>query len=99
MSVNVDLGISQQLVLPIVSAHDTAELAKAVAAAVDALIPCDHTGFYFLNPHTYQLDLVFAKGFEEQERLEAQASMDRRCLLYTSPSTRDRQKSRMPSSA
>ena len=30
---------------------------------------------------------------------KAQAGLDKACLLYTSPSPRDRQKSRMPSSA
>ena len=33
------------------------------------------------------------------ERTAAERKKDRRCLLYTSPSPRDRQKSRMPSSA
>ena len=31
--------------------------------------------------------------------LIAQAQLDKACLLYTSPSPRDRQRSRMPSSA
>ena len=35
----------------------------------------------------------------EQEGLEATIARHQRCLLYTSPSPRDRQKSRMPSSA
>ncbi len=70
--------VSASLILPLVSARDVCELAQALMAAVDTLIPCDNTGFYFLNPKTYQLDLVFAKGFSEVERAEAQASMDRR---------------------
>ncbi len=73
-----DSRLSASLLLPLVSAPDVRELARALMAAVDALIPCDATGFYFLNPQTYQLDLVLAKGFSEAERLEAQASMDRR---------------------
>ena len=36
-------------------------------------------------------------GLEEQIRQGG--TLDRPCLLYTSPSPRDRQKSRMPSSA
>ena len=39
---------------------------------------------------------------KEEEEEEKEISMQRRnrlCLLYTSPSPRDRQKSRMPSSA
>ena len=34
-----------------------------------------------------------------QRRAVAAMSLSRRCLLYTSPSPRDREKSRMPSSA
>ncbi len=68
----------ESLLLPIVSAHDVRALARAAAAAIDALVPCDHTGLYFLNPHTYQLELVRAKGFTEPQRAEAQASLDRR---------------------
>ena len=36
---------------------------------------------------------------ERAEPMDEQKPMDRHCLLYTSPSPRDRQKSRMPSSA
>ena len=38
-------------------------------------------------------------GFGEDAGAEAEGAEDARCLLYTSPSPRDRQKSRMPSSA
>ena len=41
-------------------------------------------------------DRLFVK-FSESELIEMQANQI--CLLYTSPSPRDRQKSRMPSSA
>ena len=44
------------------------------------------------NGESYELELVRSEGFEASYRFEA-------CLLYTSPSPRDRQKSRMPSSA
>ena len=39
-------------------------------------------------------NLKFAEKLQEKREMQAQA-----CLLYTSPSPRDRQKSRMPSSA
>ena len=39
-----------------------------------------------------------AETKEDQQEL-AQVILDEACLLYTSPSPRDRQKSRMPSSA
>ena len=43
---------------------------------------------------------VFAKGrVFHQIILEPEKAKDTICLLYTSPSPRDRQKSRMPSSA
>ena len=48
----------------------------------------------FLMQWTFCLFLVFC--FVPQDILYAQ---DDDCLLYTSPSPRDRQKSRMPSSA
>ena len=47
--------------------------------------------------------VFFADGFEEIEAFTSVDVMRRAglnvCLLYTSPSPRDRQKSRMPSSA
>ena len=50
-------------------------------------------------------ELVFKTGMEPDDvhkRVEAALTADAKgilCLLYTSPSPRDRQKSRMPSSA
>ena len=40
-----------------------------------------------------------AKEAEELKAKEAEKEIKKTCLLYTSPSPRDRQKSRMPSSA
>ena len=50
-----------------------------------------------LNADGVRLDFVFVGQLEGilQDRVE----LDPTCLLYTSPSPRDRQKSRMPSSA
>ena len=42
------------------------------------------------------IELIASENIVSQAVLEAQGSV---CLLYTSPSPRDRQKSRMPSSA
>ena len=39
------------------------------------------------------------EGATRQKAFSIGLSLDSRCLLYTSPSPRDRQKSRMPSSA
>ena len=44
------------------------------------------------------LDLAAENGYEPQQKSDV-AWMTLTCLLYTSPSPRDRQKSRMPSSA
>ena len=43
--------------------------------------------------------LVSGKGRLKQSLDKLEAALDKTCLLYTSPSPRDRQKSRMPSSA
>ena len=44
---------------------------------------------------------LYVKRYEEETNLRAHLILDtsKSCLLYTSPSPRDRQKSRMPSSA
>ena len=41
----------------------------------------------------------FAEALEEEEVVKVAVTQNKDCLLYTSPSPRDRQKSRMPSSA
>ena len=53
-------------------------------------------------PNFYELLTVLSFGAAATTKLEvgtALAVLPMRCLLYTSPSPRDRQKSRMPSSA
>ena len=45
------------------------------------------------------LDRCWTTVYEEVEELDREGELDEGCLLYTSPSPRDRQKSRMPSSA
>ena len=53
--------------------------------------------FYLDNEETVNLKLV---SFDKKSPLITIDEIDNRtCLLYTSPSPRDRQKSRMPSSA
>ena len=44
-------------------------------------------------------DLVFQPEFVDSYEIGAKTTLFNGCLLYTSPSPRDRQKSRMPSSA
>ena len=53
-----------------------------------------------LNPKDYII--WFCRGsckYELEQYEDAINNLDKTCLLYTSPSPRDRQKSRMPSSA
>ena len=66
-------------------------LGESVAHAL--LNSYDVLGVDINDPHT---SLVGNEGFEF---LQLDLSQDTLCLLYTSPSPRDRQKSRMPSSA
>ena len=69
--------------------------------AVDATKPPSHdiqmeiiTSGYYKRPYQYRIPEIFHESAKKRidEMLED-------CLLYTSPSPRDRQKSRMPSSA
>ena len=47
---------------------------------------------------SYLAELLLSKGYQVHG-IVRRASLFNTCLLYTSPSPRDRQKSRMPSSA
>ena len=54
--------------------------------------------------NSYKLDIAYDgtnyHGFQKQkDKPTIQEKLEEACLLYTSPSPRDRQKSRMPSSA
>ena len=46
-----------------------------------------------------QLQWIIAEALKKSGRLKKKSARAGSCLLYTSPSPRDRQKSRMPSSA
>ena len=55
---------------------------------------CDLTYSEYLNPETGEVEVeTFNKVLKNASKY------NKTCLLYTSPSPRDRQKSRMPSSA
>ena len=46
------------------------------------------------------MDFLFEGWYDEiKDKISSTSFQDKLCLLYTSPSPRDRQKSRMPSSA
>ena len=47
--------------------------------------------------HDWQVETAYVAAMSQEERL--QKEVQERCLLYTSPSPRDRTRSRMPSSA
>ena len=54
---------------------------------------------YMAKAHTARLEAVQRAKAEAAAEMEARIKELEACLLYTSPSPRDRQKSRMPSSA
>ena len=84
----------------------TAVVAAAVATGADAVHPgygflsenaafaemCGSSGITFIGPSVRNMRVMGDKA-------RARRMADKVCLLYTSPSPRDRQKSRMPSSA
>ena len=86
---------------------DNDRLAAQIAVTVGAdqlVLLSDVDGFYSGNPR----DDPAARRFDVIERItpeieamagDAGSGLSKGCLLYTSPSPRDRQKSRMPSSA
>ena len=53
--------------------------------------------YYFTNKAVDDLSEIWNYTIETWSEMQAEKYYD--CLLYTSPSPRDRQKSRMPSSA
>ena len=53
---------------------------------------------FFSNPETAKSNKFQGKSVIDGEKLQ-RAALDEFCLLYTSPSPRDRTRSRMPSSA
>ena len=73
-----------------------------LAQAVTGLKNLGFQGFNVTIPHK-QAIMPFLDAIDEDARVigavNAVAIQDGFCLLYTSPSPRDRQKSRMPSSA
>ena len=94
------------------AAEKEAAFEKAVAEAARKLLEVkglSHKLLEALKAHAEGMldegaageDPPLPKGFGEKPKpkLEAKAEEKKACLLYTSPSPRDRQKSRMPSSA
>ncbi len=60
------------------SAKTLQELALLVEDIVDDLIEIEYSGLYFFDPQEVRLKLLFAKGFSEKERTEAErTAMDR----------------------
>ena len=101
--------MSQALVIAVVGAESTgkttlaAELAARLGA--DTGLACTHVDEHLRHwceaaGRTPRIDEQQGIAQAQQDRIaQAAASHDVVCLLYTSPSPRDRQKSRMPSSA
>ena len=59
---------------------------------------CREHGFFLLSHHGLEAPIE-AMWAESRAFFAESSDVKRACLLYTSPSPRDRQKSRMPSSA
>ena len=68
-----------------------------IAHALESSPPKQRSIIFSLLETQEEGDVLFELGEEIQQDLISNISND--CLLYTSPSPRDRQKSRMPSSA
>ena len=84
--------ITRQLREPFVEAAGTAITDRGLALLKDPIPTATYTGRQFVQDQSAL----------EQQAATAAAGLDSlvgACLLYTSPSPRDRQKSRMPSSA
>ena len=71
----------------------------------DSKVFLDHQEKFFnevffphLDEHNIKTVLDLGDTFDRRKYINY-VTLDRACLLYTSPSPRDRQKSRMPSSA
>ena len=56
-------------------------------------------GFAFILLTIFTIQIIHQSFFEEEISYEEMISQYRYCLLYTSPSPRDVEESRMPSSA
>ena len=70
-----------------------------VDAWADWCGPCKQFAPTYEKASEKHTDVTFAKLDTEANQQVARGLDIRACLLYTSPSPRDRQKSRMPSSA
>ena len=83
------LGIAATLLLlsqAVLAHHGTAIFDMTQSATIKGTV----VDYELINPHVQMIIKVEQEGGKTQ---------DWNCLLYTSPSPRDRQKSRMPSSA
>ena len=69
-------------------------LTTAGASGVNAV-----SGILFSDAHCAQSACIAGQGIAIGDNLISGDALSKGCLLYTSPSPRDRQKSRMPSSA
>ena len=82
-----------------VMSHRMIEFTGSITGNQIVTIPLDAQTFYFLRNSTsgaYTVQFKYITGSGDTFTFSA---TDKGCLLYTSPSPRDRQKSRMPSSA
>ena len=74
------------------------EIQKAIELGMDELCFTEHSDYDVPTVVNCDYDAYFKEMEEMKEKYKGQITL-KTCLLYTSPSPRDRQKSRMPSSA
>lgn len=68
----------ESIATSISSVSTASELAITIEAIVDDLVSVQYSGIYFFDPQESRLRLLFAKGFNEEERAEAEhTAMDR----------------------
>ena len=94
---------AKRVLVAIKKARKREELPSALQVADSPLAISEDHSFYVYRTDT---NAVLARGIQGFEAAKEKANQLRKshglkwdCLLYTSPSPRDRQKSRMPSSA
>ncbi|MBU6153520.1 MAG: PAS domain-containing protein [Bdellovibrionales bacterium] len=77
-SISGALNQLEPLLAKITQAFSLPELASAVFETLNQVLEFKSTGFYFMNPETGKLELLFAQGLTTEEKIQAEATaMDR----------------------
>ena len=84
---------------PTIAAQDALQTQAAQAAAGLGSLTGAQAYEPFMSPYQQEVIDTTLTEYDRNAAVQRQGLRDSACLLYTSPSPRDRQKSRMPSSA